>query len=102
VDGVLGVSDPMAECASSSDVDAVAMSAEFEPAATRLIGEAVAVLPTVLARMIAQYARGYGRTRLFAGSVGVAGATDGTALSGATFQMPTALARLTRWPVLSC
>jgi hypothetical protein len=77
VEGVLGVADPLA--------NSKVTGAEFEARAVPLIMTAIPVLPKELARLTAQYAHVFGRTRIIAGTPGTIGSADGSALSEAGF-----------------
>ncbi len=93
VEGVLGVNDPLAE----SDPSTVA---GFEARAVPLIMTAVEVLPTELARMMAQYARPIGgQTHTIAGQVRGKGRADGPALGGARLNWAACVAMDTTDPV---
>jgi hypothetical protein len=91
VEGVLGVTDLL--------TDSKLAGAEFEAHAVPLIMTAIPVLPTELARLMAQYAQLLSGTRTIAGLPGKSGRVDGSALSGALFRAPASVALDTTDPV---
>lgn len=66
VKGVLGVSNPMAECVGISD-NTVITASEFETCAVLLIMEAILTMPKELAQLTAQYARPRGSVHKITG-----------------------------------